>query len=317
MNAAVVNVLGQPPKYQPYPEPDPSPGEALIHIRAAGLHPVVKALASGAHYASGGQLPMVPGIDGIGIRDDDGARVYFAFARRPFGAMSERTVVSRDKCLSVPDGLDDAIAAAIPNPGMSAWLSLKERAGLVPGDTVLISGATGVAGRIAVQVARHLGAKRIIGAGRNLDSLHTAAVNAIIRLDQSEDDIRKALAQEVEQGINVVIDYLWGRPAELILESLAKGFRPDKARSIRMVEVGEAAGKTITLPGATLRSIDLKLLGSGFGAVPLDRVLDAIPTLFSLAAKGAITINVERIPLRSVESAWSRKTEGRRIVFVP
>ncbi len=317
MNAAVVNVLGQPPRYLSFPEPDPGPGEVLIHVRAAGLHPVVKGLASGSHYASGGQLPMVPGVDGIGIRDDDGSRVYFGFARRPFGTMSERTVVPQDKCIPIPDTLDDAVAAAIPNPGMSAWLSTKERAALVPGETILINGVTGVAGRIAVQVARHLGAKKVIGTGRNPDSLHAAKVDAVIPLDQPEDEIRNALAQEFDQGVDVIIDYLWGRPTELILEALAKGFRPDKSRSIRLVEIGESAGRTITLPGAALRSIDLKLLGSGFGSVPLDRILDAIPTFFSLAAKGILTIDVERIPLRSVESAWTRKTEGRRIVFVP
>ncbi len=317
MNAAVVNVLGQPPKYQSFPEPDPGPGEVLIHVRAAGLHPIVKGLASGTHYASGGQLPMVPGVDGIGIRDDDGSRVYFGFARRPFGTMSERTVVPLNRCIPIPENLDDAVAAAIPNPGMSAWLSIRDRAGLLPCETILINGATGVAGRMAVQVARHLGAKRVIGSGRNLDSLHAAKLDAIIPLDQPEDEIRKALAPEIEQGIDVIVDYLWGRPTELILETLAKGFRPDKARSIRMIEIGESAGRTITLPGATLRSMDLKLLGSGFGAVPLDRILDAIPTFFSMAAKGILTIDVDRIPLRNVESAWTRKTEGRRIVFVP
>lgn len=317
MNAAVVNVLGQPPRYLPFPEPDPGPGEVLIHVRAAGLHPVVKSIAGGSHYIGGGQLPMVPGIDGIGIRDDDGSRVYFGFARRPFGTMSERTVVPSARCMPIPEGLDDAVAAAIPNPGMSAWLSLKERAGLARGETVLINGATGVAGRMAVQAARHLGARRVIGAGRNPDSLRAAALDSTIQLDQPEDEIRKALAAEVEQGIDVIIDYLWGRPTELILEALARSFRPDRARTVRMVEIGDSAGKTITLPGATLRSVDLKLFGSGFGSVSVDRVWDAIPNLFSLAAKGELTIDIERIPLRNVESAWNRKTEGRRIVFVP
>lgn len=317
MNAAVVNVLGQSPRYLPFPEPDPGAGEVLIHVRAAGLHPVVKSIAGGAHYISGGELPMVPGIDGIGIRDDDGSRVYFGFARRPFGTMSDRTVVPSSRCLPIPEGLDDAVAAAIPNPGMSAWLSLKERAGLARGETVLVSGATGVAGRMAVQAARHLGAKRVIGAGRNPDSLRAAALDATIRLDQPEDEIRKALAAEIDQGVDVIIDYLWGHPTELILEALARSFRPDRARTVRMVEIGDSAGKTITLPGAILRSVDLKLFGSGFGSVNVDRVWDAIPNLFSLAAKGDLTIDIERIPLRSVESAWTRKTEGRRIVFVP
>jgi len=277
----------------------------------------VKSLASGTHYAACGQLPMVPGVDGVGIRDDDGSRVLFGVARRPFGTMSERSVAPVKWCMPFPEGLDDAVAAAIPNPGMSAWLSLKERAGLAPGETVLISGATGVAGRLAVQVARYLGAKKFIGAGRNVDLLHAAAVDAVIRLNEPEDEIRTALAREIEQGVDVVLDYLWGRPAELIIEALAKGFRPDGARSIRMVEVGDTAGKTITLPGATLRSIDLRLLGSGFGSVSLDHIFDEMPALLALAARGVLTVDVDRIPLRSVESAWTRKTEGRRIVFVP
>ena len=317
MNAAVVSVLGQPPKYLPFREPDPDAGEVLIHVRAAGLHPVVKSIAGGAHYISGGQLPMVPGIDGIGIREDTGARVYFGFARRPFGTMSERTVAPIARCMPIPEGLDDPVAAAIPNPGMSAWLSLKERAGLAPSETVLINGATGVAGRLAVQAARHLGAKRVIGTGRNLDSLGAGALDAAIQLEQPEDEIRKALAAEFDQGIDVIIDYLWGRPAELILETLAKSFRPDRTRSVRMVEIGDSAGKTIALAGATLRSVDLKLLGSGFGSVSVDGVWDAISNLFSLAAKGELTIDIERIPLRSVESAWNSKSQGRRIVLVP
>lgn len=314
MQAAVVNVLGQSPSYASFPEPEIGPGEVLIHVRAAGLHPLVKALASGSHYASSGQLPMVPGVDGVGTLED-GSRVYFAFARRPWGAMSERTVVGREKCIPVPEGLEDVLAAAIANPGMSAWLSLKERAGLASGETVLISGATGVAGRIAVQVARHLGAGRVIGSGRNVESLEQSGVDAILRLDQPEGEIRKAYAAEIEKGIDVVIDYLWGRPAELLLEGIEKGFRPDGSRSIRWVEVGTAAGKAITLPGATLRSVDLRLLGSGFGSVPMQGVLGAIPPLFSLAAQGVLEMNVEPTPLQDVEKAWTRKTEGKRIVF--
>ena len=137
MQAAVVNVLGKPPRYQPFPEPEPHPDEVLIQVRAAGLHPIVKALASGTHYAGTGEVPMVPGVDGLGTLPD-GSRVYFAFARKPWGTMSQRTVAPRNRCVPVPDGLEDALAAALPNPGMSAWLSLKERAGLVPGETVLI-----------------------------------------------------------------------------------------------------------------------------------------------------------------------------------
>ena len=314
MQAAVVNVLGQPPRYQSFPDPQPNADEVLIKVRAAGLHPIVKALAAGSHYMGTGQVPMVPGVDGVGTLED-GTRVYFGFARKPWGTMSELSAVPRDKCFPVPAGLSDAIAAAIPNPGMSAWLSLKERAGLTAGETVLVLGATGVAGRLAVQAARHLGAKRVVGAGRNLESLQSIGVDSIVRLDESEDAIRRSFAAELEQGIDVIIDYLWGRPTELLLEALAKGFRPNGARSTRLLEIGDSAGKTITLPGAILRSVDLRILGSGFGSVSLQRVLDAIPTLFSLAAKGELTVDIEPTPLSEVESAWTRKGDGRRIVF--
>jgi NADPH:quinone reductase-like Zn-dependent oxidoreductase len=314
MHAAVVNVLGQPPLYQSFPDPEPQTGEVLIQVRAAGLHPIVKALASGSHYAGTGQVPMVPGVDGVGTLPE-GTRVFFGFARRPWGTMCERTVAPRNWCLPIPDGIDDTLAAAIPNPGMSAWLSLKERAGLAPGETVLISGATGVGGRLAVQAARFLGAKRVIGVGRNFESLQTTGVDSIIRLDEPENAIRKALAAEVEQGIDVIIDYLWGRPTELLLEALAKGFRPDRARTTRLVEVGDMAGKTITLPGATLRSVDLRILGSGFGSVSLEGVFNAIPSLYAMAAEGQLSIDIEPTPLREVELAWTRKTDGRRIVF--
>jgi NADPH2:quinone reductase len=314
MQAAVVNVLGQRPRYQSFPEPTAGDGESIIRVRAAGLHPIVKALASGSHYAGKGEVPAVPGIDGVGTLDD-GTRVYFTFARKPWGSMCERTVAPRAKCLSLPDGIDDLQAAAIVNPGMSAWLSLKERAGLSRGETVLILGATGVAGQLAIQAARHLGARRVIAAGRNVEALAGTNVDAIVKLDQPDEAVRDAFAAEAATGIDVVHDYLWGRPTELLLEALSKGFSANAIRATRLVEVGESAGRTITLPGATLRSIDLKLLGSGFGSVPLQKVFDAIPTLFSLAASGVFKVSVEPVPLKDVEAAWTRAEKGRRIVF--
>ena len=314
MHAAVVNDLEKPPRYQLFPEPTPQGDEVLVHVHAAGLHPIVKALASGSHYSSTGAVPMVAGIDGVGTRPD-GARVYFGGARKPWGTMAEFCAVPASMCLPLPDGISDTQAAAIANPGMSAWLSLKERAQLAPGETVLILGATGVAGHLAIQSARLLGAKRIIAAGRNVGALAGENVDAVVALGEGDEVVRAAFLAEAAQGIDVVIDYLWGRPTELLLEALAKGFNPRAARSTRLVEVGESAGKTITLAGATLRSIDLKLLGSGFGSVSLDRVLGAIPTLFDMAAAGSLHVDVETVPLTDVESAWSRSEKGRRVVF--
>jgi len=153
MKAALVLEAGQTPVYGDFQEPVPASDEVLVTVKAAALSNVVKSRASGAHYSSSGELPFVVGIDGVG-RLNDGDRVYFVLPRAPFGSMSERTVVRASQCIYVPDDLDDVTAAAIANPGLSAWAALKERAKLVAGETVLVNGATGTAGRLAVQIAK-------------------------------------------------------------------------------------------------------------------------------------------------------------------
>ena len=314
MNAAVITTRGQAPKYQEFPDPEPEAGEALVKVRAAGLHPVVKSIASGAHYSAEGSGPMVPGVDGVGVLDD-GSRVYFLWVRKPWGTMAERAAAPRDKMIPVPDKLDDATASAVANPGMSAWLTLNDRAQLVAGESVLIMGATGVAGQLAIQVARHLGAKRVVAAGRNVAALANANVDAIIPLDQPDDAVRDALTAETARGIDVVVDYLWGRPTELVLDALAKGFKAESTQRTRLVELGSGAGPTITLPGAILRSVDLTIMGSGFGAVSLDRIFASIPTLFDLAQKRVLTVDAVPVPLAQVEEGWNRVEKGSRIVF--
>ena len=316
MNAAVVNIPGLAPKFQTFNDPIAQEGEVSLRVLAAGLHPIVKARAAGSHYSSSAAGPAIPGIDGVGVTPD-GRRVYFVFVRAPWGTMAERAVAPSATCIPIPDGLDDATAAAIANPGMSAWVTLKHRAALASGETVLIMGATGVAGQIAIQTARHLGAKRIIAAGRNVEALASAGVDAIVPLAQSDDAIRDALTAEAASGIDVVVDYLWGHPTELLLDALAKGFSAKSTRRTRLVEVGESAGKTITLPGDILRSIDLTLMGSGFGANSLEIILASIPTLFALAAAKTLTIDVDTVPLAQIEETWNRSEKGRRIVFTP
>ena len=314
MKAAVVNVLGHPPQYQDFPEPVAADGEAIAEMRAIGLHPVVKAIASGKHYSSSGQVPAVAGIDGVGLLG--GRPVYCFPARRQSGSMAERVAVEPQKCIPLPEGLGPEQAAAIANPGMSAWLSLTLRAGLVAGETVLIQGATGVAGQLAIQAARYLGAGKIIAAGRSREALETLGADAVVVLSDPDEAVSEAYAAQIrDRGIDVVIDYLWGRPTELLLEAIARGFRPEATRRTRLVEVGESAGRTITLPGAILRSTDLTMAGSGFGSVPLDRIMGAIPTLFSLAAAGHLRVAVESVPLSQVEQAWNAGEKGKRLVF--
>lgn len=314
MHAAVVNTLGQPPQYQEFPDPAPEPGEVIVEMLAAGLHPIVKARASGAHYSSSSKVPLVPGLDGVGKLD--GRPVYCFSSREALGTMAEKIIARPENCFPLPDGLDPLQAAAIANPGMSAWLSLKLRAALKPGESVLILGATGVAGQLAIQAAKYLGASRIIGAGRNVEALKDSGVDAVIALSDPDEAVSAAFAHQLSgSGIDVVIDYLWGRPTELFLGALAKSFRPDATKSTRLIEVGESAGKTIALPGALLRSVDLTLAGSGFGSVPLKQVLGSIQELFQIAAARHLQVVVEPVPLSQVTEAWGRTEKGKRIVF--
>jgi NADPH:quinone reductase-like Zn-dependent oxidoreductase len=284
------------------------------------LHPIVKSLANGSHYGSTGVLPFVPGVDGVG-RLEDGTRVYFGATRPPFGTFAEYAVTQPWMCLPIPEKMDDVAAAAIANPGMSSMAALKERARLVAGENVLILGATGVAGHLAVQIARHLGAKRIVAAGRSpksLEQLTGLGADAVISLDQPHDALVAAFRREIaEEGVNVVLDYLWGQPAECVLEAIAqKGLKHESPR-IRFLQVGESAGKTITLSAATLRSSGVELLGSGFGSASIQQIMQAVGEFLKDAAEGQFTFNTRAVPLKDVSALWNTGERGERLVFQP
>ncbi|HEV8449308.1 MAG TPA: zinc-binding alcohol dehydrogenase family protein, partial [Gemmatimonadaceae bacterium] len=186
MKAAVLHALGSPPHYEDFRDPQPGEKEVVVHVRAASLKNIDKAMANGSHYDAHRELPAIVGVDGVGTLDD-GTRVFCGGTRPPYGMMAEQTVVSRVRCLPLPDGVDDDTAAALPNPALSSWLPLVWRAHLQPGETVLILGATGVAGKLAIQIAKHLGAGRVVAAGRNprvLETLPALGADATIALDQ-------------------------------------------------------------------------------------------------------------------------------------
>ena len=291
-----------------------------VTVTAAGLHPIVKALANGTHYGSTGELPFVPGVDGVG-RLEDGTRVYFGSARSPFGTFAERGLAAQWMCIPLTEGLDDTTAAGIANPGMSSWVALKERAKFVAGENVLILGATGVAGRLAVQIAKRLGARRVVAAGRNpqeLETLKALGADTVISLDQGHAEMVAAFrgAQE-EAGVDVVLDYLWGEPAESVVEALTqKGLRKTGSR-VRFVQIGESAGRTIRLPAAALRRSGLELLGSGFGSASMAQIRVAIEEFFKVAAEVPFDFKVTTAPLAEVGKLWNAPERGVRLVFTP
>jgi NADPH:quinone reductase-like Zn-dependent oxidoreductase len=320
MKAAVLHELGKAPRFEEFAEPTAGKDEVLVRVRAASLKAVDKQLASGSHYASPRELPVVCGTDGIGVLED-GTRIFFGGPRRPYGAMAERTVAPRAFCFAVPAGLDDAIAAALPNPGVSAWLSLTHRAKLAAGETVLILGATGVTGQLATQIAKLLGAKRVIVAGRNqqvLDRLRELGADATIQIDQPAGALKDAFAREAgDAGLDVVIDYLWGGPTEALLAAITKPEFAVVTRETRLVQVGESAGATISLPAAVLRSTALTILGTA-GIPSREVLMNAMEQVLSRAARGELRIETERVALTDIERLWQSPGESeRRVVVVP
>jgi NADPH:quinone reductase-like Zn-dependent oxidoreductase len=317
VNAAVLHALGKPPRFERFADPVPAEGEVVVKVCAAALKPVDKQMAAGTHYASFRELPAVCGLDGVGYLDDE-SRVFFGGPRCPHGAMAQRTVVRRAQCFAVPDGLSDEVAAALCNPGVSAWLTLKERAKLAPGETVLILGATGVTGKLAVQIAKILGAGRVTAAGRNakvLNSLLELGADRTIQLDKTGEELSNVFAGEAgEKGFQVVIDYLWGHPTEALLAALTrKEFAPAGSET-RLVQVGESAGAAISLPAAVLRSVPVTIMGTAGMPAP-EILMDALQQVLAYGASGKLRIDTERVPLADIEAAWQRETRSRLVII--
>jgi len=316
MKAAIVVEAGKTPVYGDFKEPVPANGEIQVKVTAAALSNVVRSRASGTHYSSSGLLPFVVGIDGVGHLDD-GRRVYFVLPKAPLGSMSEKTVIRPSQCVLLPDELDDVTAAAIANPGMSSWAALKERGKLVPGDTVLVNGATGAAGRLAVQIAKFMGARKVVATGRNMEALKALpalGADVVIPLGDVGDAFEDALKEQFGgDGIDIVLDYLWGQSAERIIIAGAKAAKD--AVPIRFVHIGSVSGSDITLPSAALRSSAITLMGSGIGSIPVDRIIRSIDELMKATVPGGFVIATRTFPLSQVENVWAMADNMPRTVF--
>ena len=315
MKAAIVTTQGQTPVYGTFKDPVASGNDSLILVRASALSSLAKMRASGTHYSITNTFPFVPGVDGVG-RLEDGKRVYFLLSTAPFGGMAERTLAPKQNYIELPDQLEDVDAAALANPGMSSWAALSERAKIKPGETVLINGATGSAGLMAVQICKFLGAGRIIVTGRNklqLEELMKIVAAQSISLEQDETDLKASFHQLFKNHqIDIVLDYLWGPSAEKILNAGSKNGR--EGVPIRFVQIGTASGADITLPGSILRSMTIGLMGSGIGSVSFDRLMNSIDAMFRAAVSAGFKVAMQKVPLSAVTDVWNSKESGR-IVF--
>jgi NADPH:quinone reductase-like Zn-dependent oxidoreductase len=310
MHAAVVSSFDHPPRYETVESPEArAEHDVVVELLAAGLHPRVRSSANGSHYTSSGDLPLIPGIDGVG-RTGDGELLYFVLPDTRHGSMAEQTVVDRRRSVVLPAGSDAVAIAAAMNPAMSSWLALRARTAIQPGQEVLVLGATGNAGRMAVEIAKRLGAGRVIGAGRDAERL-AALVELGADLTVSLDDDALAAAADVD----IVLDYLWGAPAERAMRALVTR-RRDRSRPLDWIQIGSVAGPDIALPSAALRAANLRVMGSGQGSVGTAEIIAQLPLL--AAEIPALTVDVHAVPLSEVERAWGAPgAPGQRVVFTP
>jgi NADPH2:quinone reductase len=319
MKAAVLHEAGGIPRYEDFPDPVAGDGEVIIDVKAVAVENVDKAIAAGTHYASEkyiGQFPAIPAFDGIGALPD-GTLVGFGNIRLPYGALAEKAVVPQGSYVPIPDGIDPAVVTVMAS-AITA-MSMKTAAGFVPGETVLVQGATGVAGRLAVKLARLLGAGRIVATGHHdeqLREVQAIGADTVINTAVSDEALTQAYLDARGDGYDVVVDYLWGRPSEILLRALVpRSFAFGKPT--RVVQIGESAGTELALAGSSLRTSGVEIYGAAKGLDPqtMDEVYQQIVTW---TRSGELTFDVEKVPLSDIETAWQRTDlKGRRLVVMP
>lgn len=311
MRAAVLREYGVP-QVGDFQEPTAEgPSQALVEVLAAGVNPVDVAICAGRFYAGRPPLPSVAGREGVGLLG--GARVYFDAPIAPFGSMAERSLVDPGSVYPVPEGVEDGVAVALGISGLAAWLALTWRARLQAGEHVLVLGASGVLGQIAVQSAKLLGAARVVAAARSregLDRCLQLGADAAVRLGDP-DDLAGALAEAAEGRIDVVLDPLFGEPLAAAMNAASFG--------ARLVQLGAGAGNEAMLSSAAIRGKMLVLMGHTNFAAPPEVKREAYGQLTAAAARGALEVGVDPMPLEQVGAAWDRLAAGahRKIVLLP
>lgn len=321
MKAAVVFEKGSIPQYTDFPDPEtPQENEVQVSVKAASIKNLDRAIAGGSHYSVSDEAhqPKIIGTDGAGYLEN-GEKVYF-FSKK--GTTAEKVNAEKGFIIPVPEELDFATAAALPNAVMGSAMGLKFKAGMNPGDTVLINGATGVTGKIAVQIAKLYGAKKIIVTGRNEESLQSLlklGADEVISLKRQDEDLTVKIKEiHSETPIDIILDYLWGHSVEMILSAL-KGNGTFSHKS-RLVSVGGMSGDTIQLSSQILRGTDIQISGSGLGSWTKEesRLLfsEIIPGMFQAAVEGRIKIDTETAEIKDIESVWNTEIPGgKRLVI--
>jgi NADPH2:quinone reductase len=310
MRAAVVTELGRPPEVADFADPTAGEGEVLLDVLAAPLNPIDLAVAAGRNPAGNPPLPFVPGCEGIGTVDGRLVWVYrggIGIARN--GCMAERVAASEEAIVPVPEGADPVLAGAMGIAGMAGWASLSLRVPVREDDVVLVLGATGTVGTVAVQAARLLGARRVVAAGRHRDTLERLDADATVPLDGG--DLAAAFREACDGGPTLVFDPLWGEPAAAAIEAAAPG--------ARVVQLGQSAGATGPVTSAAIRFKGLEIYGFSNFNLPRDVLEREYARLVEHAIRGDISVEIDRLSLDEVADAWQRQAESphRKLVLIP
>ncbi|MEN1969213.1 zinc-binding alcohol dehydrogenase family protein [Lentibacillus sp. N15] len=322
MKAAVLHKIGDIPRYKDFPDPIPSKDEVLIHVKAVTLENVDRMMADGEHFASRqffSKLPAIVGLRGVGKRSD-GKLIGFSGARAPYGAMAEKAVVANESTVLIPDGINAETAVALPPAALTSLFPLKWGVNMKPGMTVLINGATGVAGKLAVQIAKLLGAKRVIGTGRNKESLQRIkelGADTVVDLRQPEEGLFTSFKKEVDEGIDIILDFLWGYPTSILIKALVPQEISLNGKRTQLVQIGEKAGSELTLPASALRTSGLEITGGAAGITP-KLIQEGTDLVWKWLKEDKLHMDMEIIPLHDIENVWRRSDfQGKRIVINP
>lgn len=311
MKAAVVTEYGQSPEYIEFDAPQASDQVDLIEIEVAGLNPVDLAIASGKFDSGAPPLPYVTGLEAIGTTTD-GRRVYFDGPRFPSGSLAELTAIETGSGIEVPGDIAPEQAIAFGIAGLAAWLALSWRGGLESGETVLVNGASGSVGQIAVQAARLLGAGRVVGTARSQSGLvRVKEIGADEVVSTESESLGEDLKAATGGGADLVLDNLWGKPGLAAIDAIKQGGR--------LIQVGNSAGKRADLLAGRLRGGLIDIRGHrNFWAPRVIRAA-AFHEMCRHSVRGDLTIEVEVMRLSEVAKAWERQgaSPGHKLALCP
>ena len=321
MRAALLHAYGSPPALGARPER--ADAVNLVEVTAAPIAPLDLLCASGASYFGEQPLPYVPGVQGVGVirRSPEvaaGTRVWFATSagmQPGDGSMAELCAVVTGDLVPIDADLSDVAAAAIGTSGIAAWMALTWRARLQPDERVVVLGASGVVGQVAVAAARQLGAAQVVAVVRTAAAAEAALAGGaqeVVTVGGSVD--RAAVAERLRDAaggpVDVVLDPVFGPLAAAAAEALGPGGR--------LVNLGGAADDRADFSSAVLRGRSISVLGYTNNAITSAQRAAALDAVLTIAADGKLSVAHHVRPLSECTTAWEEaRSSGSRVVLDP